>query len=163
MLERKSGSRYKKLKPMESRIEQARIDELLAKYWNGETSLDEEEELKAHFSKNPSLAPTGLYFRSLNKRAEVKTVKNFQKPGRWFTKSRLSIAATIAIGVTVGAIILQDAGKRNEFEINDPEEAYRIAQTVLMKMSSNLNEAELHTGQLKKLNKAEELIKEEQL
>ena len=148
---------------MESRIEQARLDELLAKYWDGETSVAEENELKAHFSKNPSLTPTGLFFRSVSKKAEVKAERKFQNPGRWFTKTKFSIAATIAIGVTVGAIILQDAGKRNEFEINDPEEAYRIAQTVLMKMSSNLNEAESHTVQLKKINKAADLIKEEQL
>lgn len=148
---------------MESRIEQARLDELLAKYWDGETSVAEENELKAHYSENPSLTPTGLFFRLVSKKAEVKAERKFQNPGRWFTKTKFSIAASIAIGVTVGAIILQDAGKRNEFEINDPEEAYRIAQTVLMKMSSNLNEAESHTVQLKKINKAEELIKEEQL
>lgn len=143
---------------MESRIEQ-----LLEKYWEGETSLAEETELKAYFKKNPSLTPTGLYFRSVNKTAEVTSEQKFTTPGRKFWKSRFSIAATIAIGVTVGAVILQDAGKRNDFEINDPEEAYQIAQQVLMKMSASLNKAQEPTTQLKKLNKAEEIIKEEQL
>lgn len=141
---------------------ESRISELLEKYWDGETSLAEEEELKAYFRENPSLTPTGLYFRGVNKTAEVKSSREFTKPGRSFWKSRFSIAATIAIGVTVGALILQDAGKRNDFEIEDPEEAYEIARTVLMKMSSNLNEGQQPATQLKKLNKAEELITEEQ-
>ncbi len=142
---------------------ESRIEELLSKYWEGETSLTEEAELKEYFKENPSLAPIGLYFRSVQKTAEVTSEKKFKHPGRRFNRTNLSIAATITIGILVGAFVFQDSNKQNDFEIEDPEQAYEIARTVLMKMSSNINEAQIHTTQLKKINKAEELIKEEKL
>jgi hypothetical protein len=143
---------------MESRIEQ-----LLNKYWAGETSLQEEQELKAFYKANPSLTPTGMYFRGLNKTADIKSPKAFKKPGGWFSKTKFSVAATIAIGILVGTMILRDTGKKHDFEIRDPQQAYEIAQTVLGKMSASLNEAQTHSTQLNKLNRAEEIIKEAQL
>lgn len=143
---------------MESRIEQ-----LLTKYWAGETSVQEEEELKAFYNENPSLTPTGMYFRGLKKEAEVVSPKAFKKSGNRFSRSRFAVAATIAIGIMVGTMILRDTGKKHDFEITDPQQAYEIAQTVLGKMSVSLNEAQTHSTQLKKLSKAEEIIKEAQL
>ena len=142
---------------------ESRIEELLARYWEGETTLKEEEELKMYFQGNPSLTPTGMYFRSVKKTAEVTSAQKFKKPGKRFSRTNLSIAATITVGILVGAFVFQDSNKKNDFEIEDPEEAYEIARTVLMKMSSNLNEAQTHTTQLKKINKAEELVKDQQL
>lgn len=142
---------------------ESRIEELLAKYWEGETTLDEENELKAYFKENPSLTPTGLFFRSLKKTAEVESEKPFVIPGRKQVWRRLSMAATIVMGITVGAYVLQNPGTNDDFEIDDPEEAYEIARSVLMKMSSSLNEGQTHSQQLEKLNKAEEIIKEEKL
>ena len=141
---------------------ESRIEELLTKYWDGETTLREEEELKAYFKDNPSLTPTGLYFRGIKKSAEIESDRKFRKPGSWFSQSRYAVAATVAIGILVGALILRDTAK-NDFEVEDPEEAYAIAQLVLQKMSASLNEAQTHSLQLKKINKAEEIIKEEQL
>ncbi|MEM8895116.1 MAG: hypothetical protein AAGC88_11100, partial [Bacteroidota bacterium] len=63
----------------------------------------------------------------------------------------------------VGTMILRDTGKKNDFEITDPEQAYAIAQTVLGKMSTSLNKGQAPTTQLKKMSQAEELIKEQQL
>lgn len=142
---------------------ESRIEVLLSKYWEGETSLADEKELKEYFTQNPSLTPTGLYFRSVRKTSEVKSERPFKRPGRRISWTNLSIAATISIGILVGAFVFQDSNKRNDFEIEDPEQAYEIARTVLMKMSSNINEAQLHTTQLKKINQAEEIIKEEKL
>jgi hypothetical protein len=143
---------------MESRIEQ-----LLTKYWAGETSLQEEEELKAFYKENPSLTPIGMYFRGLKKNAEIESPRVFKKPGGWFTKTQFSVAATVIIGIMVGTMILRDTGKKHDFEITDPQQAYEIAQTVLVKMSASLNEAQTHSTQLQKLNRAEEILKETQL
>ena len=143
---------------MESRIEQ-----LLEKYWVGTSSLREEEEIKAYFRANPSLSPTGMYFRGLRKMSEATPPKAFRKPGSWFLRSKLAVAATISVGILVGTLILRDTGKKHDFEIRDPQQAYEIAQTVLGKMSASLNEAQMHSTQLKKLNRAEEIIKEAQL
>ena len=142
---------------------ESRIKQLLTKYWDGETSLQEEEELKAYFKTNPSLTPTGMYFRGINKSAEEVSPKRFGKPGDWFARSRWSVAVTIAIGILVGTMILRDTGKKKDFEINDPEQAYAIAQTVLAKMSTSLNKGQAPAAQLKKITQAEKLIKEQQL
>ena len=138
----------------------SQIDKLMEKYWAGTTSLQEEEEIKGYFKENPSLAPTGLYFRSLKKSAEVESKKSFTTPKKHLMK-RFSVAATILIGIAVGAVALQDANKQNDFEIDDPQEAYEIVRTALMKMSSSLNEGGAYSGELKKLNKAEELLKKD--
>lgn len=142
---------------------ESRIEELLTKYWAGDTSLQEEEELKAYFKANPSLTPTGMYFRGLNKNAEIESPKVFKRPGGWFSGSKIAVAATITIGILVGSMILRDTGKKHDFEVTDPQQAYEIAQVVLGKMSASLNEAQAHSTQLKKLNRAEEIIKEAQL
>ena len=138
----------------------SQIDKLMEKYWAGTTSLQEEEEIKVYFKENPSLAPTGLYFRSLKKSAEVESKKSFSTPKRHLMR-RFSVAATIIIGIAVGAVALQDANRQNDFEIDDPQEAYEIARTVLMKMSSSLNEGKAYSGELKKLYKAKELLKKD--
>jgi hypothetical protein len=141
----------------------SQIDKLLEKYWNGTTTLKEEEELKAFYKKNPSLTPTGLFFRSLDKKSQVKSAKSFSRPKKHFLSGRISVAATILIGMMVGVFALKDANKQNDFEVTDPEEAYEITRTVLMKMSSSLNEGQTYSSELKKLNKAEEIIKKEKL
>lgn len=142
---------------------ESRIERLLEKYWEGETSLEEEQELKEYFKENPSLTPTGLFFRSLKKTSEITSPRGFKVPVKRPGRTRLSIAATILIGITLGGLFLRDAENRNDFEVDDPEEAYEIARTVLMKMSNSLNEGQTHSCQLQKLNKAEEIIKEEKL
>jgi len=136
----------------------SQIDKLMEKYWAGATSLQEEEEIKEFYKKNPSLAPTGLYFRSLKKSAEVESQKSFSNPRKPLFK-KLSMAATVVIGIAVGGVALQEANKNSDFEIDDPQEAYEIVRTALMKMSSSLNEGKAYSGELKKLNKAEELLK----
>ncbi|MCP4459181.1 MAG: hypothetical protein GY816_14340 [Cytophagales bacterium] len=136
---------------------------MLEKYWAGNTSLQEEEEIKLYFKENPSLTPTGLFFRSLKKSAELESKKPFAHPKKRLNRTRLSVAATIVIGIVVGGIALQDANRQNNFEIEDPQEAYEVARLALMKMSSSLNEGSAYSGELKKLNKAEQKLKKEKL
>ncbi len=141
----------------------SQIDKLMDKYWSGTSTLQEEEELKVYFQQNPSLTPAGLYFRSLKKSAEVESSKPFAHPKRRLKRTWLSVAATILIGITVGAVVWQDASKKNDFEIDDPQEAYEITRKALMLMSSSLNEGQVYASELKKLNKAEQIIKEQKL
>lgn len=135
------------------------IDKLMEKYWTGTTSLQEEENIKGFYKKNASLDPMGMYFRSLKKSREVESEKPFSTPKNYLMR-KWAVAATILIGIAVGAVALQDANKQNDFEIDDPEEAYEIARTALMKMSFSLNEGSTYSGELKKINKVEELLKE---
>lgn len=88
--------------------EQADIQALLDRYWEGETTLDEERQLKAFFSAGnipeafQTLAP---YFQALKAEHAVQLPGNRQptpmrRPLRWF---RFAAAAVIAVLVTAGA------------------------------------------------------------
>ncbi|MEZ4942023.1 MAG: hypothetical protein R3D58_14185 [Saprospiraceae bacterium] len=87
--------------------EQANIQALLDRYWEGETTLDEERQLKAFFSAGnipeayQAFAP---YFQALQAEHAVQLPGNRQavrmhRPLRWF---RLAAAAVIAILLTAG-------------------------------------------------------------
>lgn len=135
----------------------SQIDKLLEKYWNGETSLEEEAVIKDHFKKNPSLASDGHYFRYLARQKEVQYEgkKSFRNHKAW-----LSAAATISIGLITAVLVFNDA-KKDPFAIDDPEKALRATKEALMMIGSELNEGQSHTLELRKFNKAEEELKED--
>ena len=137
----------------------SRINNLLKKYWQGDTSKSEELELHSHFSINPSLTSEGKYFREINKMKSSEPDHRFLHPGRSQRKKWWSVAATLAVGIAVGLLVMQDISKRNQFLVEDPEEAYEITKKALMMISSSMNEGASYTGEMKKFNEAEELIK----
>lgn len=138
---------------------ESRIKELQEKYWAGETSLAEEQELKAYFKKNPSLTTEGEYFRAINKMKEEPAVK-FRHPKTTSWRSRWSVAAVITAGIIAAALVIQDARKQRDFVVEDPKEAYEITRKALLMVSSGLNEGKAYSQELKNINKAEDLIKE---
>ncbi|WP_420318286.1 hypothetical protein [Ekhidna sp.] len=135
----------------------SQIDKLLEKYWNGETSLEEEKVLKAHFKSNPALTNEGHYFRYLSKEKSVKYegVKNSSKKRAW-----ISAAATITIGIITAALVFNDANK-DPFAIEDPEKAFEATKNALMMISGELQEGQNHTLELTKFNKAKEELQED--
>ncbi|MEQ8470878.1 MAG: hypothetical protein RIC35_06810 [Marinoscillum sp.] len=138
---------------------ESRIKELQEKYWAGETSVKEEKELKAYFQSNPSLTPEGQYFQSLNKmKSEPKVSFRHPKSTSW--RSKWSVAAVITAGVIAAALVIQDARKQRDFVVEDPQEAYEITRKALLMVSSGLNEGKNYSQEIKNINKAEELIKE---
>ena len=137
---------------------ESRIKSLLEKYWEGETTLVEEKEIKSYFKENPSLTNDGQYFRSIDV-AGQSTYKG-STPGKRKLPSIqwMSVAATITIGLMVAFIALNDSRKEDPFAVTDPKEAYEVTRNALMMISSNLNESNEYSKELKKINKAEELI-----
>ncbi len=137
---------------------ESRIKALLDKYWAGETSLEEEAEIKAYFKENPSLSNDGQYFRAIAATGELKykgdTPGKYKFPGRQW----MSVAATVTIGLMVAIFAITDSRKEDPFAVTDPKEAYEVTKQALMMISSNLNESQMYSKELKKINKAEELI-----
>lgn len=136
----------------------SQIDKLLEKYWKGETSLEEEQIIKAHFKSAPSLTGDGTYFRYLSNQKEV----TFDQP-RSIMKSKktwLSAAATVTIGLITAVLVLNDAQK-DPFAIEDPEVAFQATKNALMMIGSNINEGQKHTLELTKINKAQEELQED--
>jgi hypothetical protein len=137
-----------------------RIEKLQEKYWAGETTLAEEKELKAYFRENPSLAATGSYHRFLNERKDQHPEYPFTHPGRKTRNYWLSIAAAILVMLTVGVFMLQNKDTSQKFAVEDPEQAMEVTRASLMIVSEGLNKGKTYSKDLKKINKAKELIKQ---
>jgi len=136
------------------------IEELLEKYWNGETNLVEEQLIKDHFKQNPQLSNESQYFRHLESQKKVKY--HGEDKGKRKRTAWLSAAATVTVGVLTALLIINDA-KKDPFAIEDPQEALEATRKVLMLIGSELNEGQSHTLGLTRINKArEELMIEEQ-
>lgn len=135
----------------------SQIDKLLEKYWNGETSLEEEKVIKSHFKSNPALTNEGHYFRYL---AKEKQVKYEGSKGIIRKRAWISAAATVTIGVITAALVFNDA-KKDPFAIEDPEKAFEATKNALMMISGELKEGKNHTLELSKFNKAQEELQED--
>ena len=136
---------------------ESQIENLLEKYWKGETSLEEEKVLKAHFKSNPGLSNESHYFRYLNKQKSTlyEGSKGISKRNAW-----ISAAATITIGVVTAALVFNDA-KRDPFAIEDPEKAFEATKNALLMIGGELQDGQNHTMELTKFNKAKEELQED--
>ena len=139
---------------------ESRIEELLEKYWEANTTLQEEEELKTYFSKNETESPTAQYVAHLNELQEVQPKRSFTHPGKKHRQTWLSIAASITLGVSVAFWVLNDAQRQREYVIDDPQEAYEMTRKALFMVSATLNEGVSYSDNIAKIDEAQELIKE---
>ena len=136
----------------------SQIDTLLDKYWKGETTLEEEKQIKGYFKNNPSLSAEGSYFWALRKKKQQRfegsktTAKNKKA---WF-----SAAATVTIGLITAILVLNDA-KKDPFAIEDPEKALQATKEALIMIGSELKQGQNHTMELIKINKAKEELQED--
>lgn len=139
---------------------ESRTKILLEKYWTGESTLEEEQELKAYFKANPGLTPEGKYFRAISRLKEQPDVR-FVHPGKSRRKARWSVAAAVTVGLLAAALVIQDARKQREFAVEDPKEAYEITRKALLMVSSGLNEGKNYSKEITKINKAQQLVTED--
>jgi len=133
------------------------IEQLIEKYWNGETSLDEEKRVKKHFRNNPALSKESDYFRFLKKEQEVTFDQKVSKNSK---RTWLSAAATIAVGLITAALVLQESQK-DPFAIDDPQQALEETRRALMMIGSGLNEGQSYAMELTKINKAKNELQED--
>ena len=130
-----------------------KIQALLDKYWEAETTLEEEQELKAYFRLHPEVAdPTASYFALIRKEAEVEAPvlpDNHQSRTsivRPLWQRVLAIAASVAIVCTAGVLLynLNSTGPANAntaanvHVVEDPEEAYEQARQALLLVAEKM-------------------------
>lgn len=129
------------------------VEDLLEKYWKGETTVAEERLVKAHFAKARNLSPTAQYFKSIDQQQQVKAEGISWKRKSNFT--RFSAAATIIVGLLVAFLTIENNPKKTQYvvEIEDPQEALEITRNALMMISGGLNEGKQYSEELKKINK----------
>lgn len=125
------------------------IKVLLSKYWNGDTSIEEEKQIKEFFKENRSISPEGMYFKGLEQKQNLTSSHSWKKPKNF---TRWSVAASVSIGLLVALLVFKDASKKEAFVVDDPKEALEITRNALMMVSSGLNEGTSYSAELNRIN-----------
>jgi hypothetical protein len=155
------------------------IEELLEKYWNCETSLEEEQQLRDFFrgtSIPASLIETAELFhffeaekiKSLNENFDAAVTKQLRQRQEGKIISMVSFAniARIAAGILVVVVatyfIRQEVRKSYPKEIqdtySDPQLAFEETKKALMMISNTFGKAKHEAGKIKMFNEAEKKI-----
>jgi len=158
-------------------MDSERIEQLLEKYWNAETSLEEEQELHQFFQGNDvpeKLKETAVLFRyfeeeksrTLNENFDAAVTKQIkQRHGgkiismtNWFQIAR--VAAGIAVVVAAVYLIGHEVRKPNEMTDteSDPKLAFEQTKKALLMISKNFGKAQQEASKINLLNEAEEKI-----
>jgi len=152
------------------------IEALLEKYWDAETTLEQEQELRAFFQGNEvpeNLNEAAMLFRYFEEEKAKKLNENFdadvtkkvqQRQGgkivamtNWFQIAR--VAAGIAV---VGAAIYLIGVDRTPKEMadteTDPKLAFEQTKKALLMISKNFHKAQREASMINLLNDAEQTI-----
>ncbi len=155
---------------------------LLEKYWEGQTSLEEEKSLKAYFKSgkvDDALKPYASMFEYFEKEKSVelstdfddKILSQIQEDGKEVNAKVFSIQRILMRVAAVGLLVLaswfvfDNANQRNQvLAVEDtyehPEEAYAEAKAALVLLSKTLNKGKKSTTRsLKKIEKAKKILK----
>jgi hypothetical protein len=160
--------------PMDSK----RIEGLLKKYWECETTLEEEQELRTYFSGNDipqeykQAAPLFQYFNESKKKSlkDVSFDKHVinsvsQKKGGKIISlfhNSMRIAAGIAVLMIAFIFIRKEIRKTTPQEMvdtfNDPQLAFEETKKALMIISKGIGTAEQEAKKINLFNEAQEEI-----
>lgn len=153
------------------------IEELLEKYWNAETTLEQEQELRAFFQGSnipESLNETATLFRyfeneksrKLNEKFDADVTKQLQQRqgGKivpmtdWFRIAR--VAAGIVVVVAAVFLIGKQVRERGEIADteSDPKLAFEETKKALLMISKNFHKAQKEASMINLLNEAEQTI-----
>ena len=123
-----------------------KMEALLEKYFEGETSIAEENELKNYFSSSnvaPHLEQYRPLFEYFAEAKEEKFTNNLPLVSKKRKVAWLSIAASIVVLMGVGTYTYFNANTVKESKelgtYNDPEEALEATQKALAMLSDNVN------------------------
>ena len=160
-----------------------RIEELLQKYWEAETTLEEEQEISRYFEETDEIpqhlqetAQVFGYFQmqkkteagelEIEKSAKSTEIK-VEMPGKktkvipWNFKRTLNIAAAIG-GVVVASIIIRNQTMIEETPdtFEDPQVAFEETKKAFEMLASKWNKGKDGAMKIKTINEAQEKVKE---
>src|SRR5579859_7007753 len=162
-------------------MDSKRIEQLLEKYWNAETSLEEEQELRRFFNGEDvpgNLKETAALFRYFESEKSRSLGENFdaavtkqirQRQGgkmismtNWFQVAR--VAAGVAVVVAAVYLIGHEVRKSSPNEItdteSDPKLAFEETKKALLMISKNFHKAQSEASKINLLNEAEEKVQQ---
>lgn len=155
------------------------INELLNKYWNCETTLEEEKQLHAYFRNNSvpeSLKETAVLFRyfedqrardlrdaSFNSRVINAIRKPKRLTGTWLYNS-MRMAAGIVVLVLAVWLIRMEVRKTTPVEMADtydnPKMAFEETKKALLMISKSFGTAEEQAKKINLFNEAQQEIQQ---
>lgn len=165
-------------------MDSKRLDELLKKYWDCQTSLEEEQELREYFRQDnvpEELAPAASLFRYFEKQKHNLLHEDFdqsmiskvrQTAGVRTTKIRtlitysLRIAAGVAVLVAATFLVRQELRKPDSVAVNgelvdtydDPQKAFEETKKALEMIGRGFGRAEQQAKKINAFNEAQEKI-----
>ena len=128
-------------------MELSRIEQLLTKYFEGETTIQEEQELVHYFNcskVDPSLTGYSSLFVYLSNESQTRSKQEIRLPKKKnnFLKW-LSVAATITVLVGLRSYFIQNFQSRESSAelgtFDDPKVAMEETQKALSLLSANVN------------------------
>jgi len=118
------------------------IKKLLEKYLDGQTTIQEEKELKQYFSSEsiaPELMPYQDMFRYFSKERHVETEREFTIKQK-STKKWLWMAASVVVLLGVSLTFLKQPVQPDDLgTFDNPEIAFEETQKVLQLVAENIN------------------------
>ena len=141
-------------------MELDKIENLLEKYFEAETSIAEEKELKDYFSSS-DVAPPLEQYKPLFSYAVQAKQEQFKATIPLNTRKRkrtvwLSVAASVAVLLGVGLFTFNNYNQLKSNDLgtyDDPEVAFRETQKALAMISESVNKG---IGSMKYLNEFEQ-------
>jgi hypothetical protein len=116
-----------------------RIEQLLDKYWEGESSLEEERELRSLLQQAEGFEAEKAFFGEVSslQKQETPAFRNpAAKSGRW---ERLKIAAVLAVFLSVTAIVFQFQKYQAQQERQQEAMAYAQVMEAFALINENMN------------------------
>jgi hypothetical protein len=107
------------------------MNALIEKYWTGEASLSEEQEIKQHFEQQSQVnSPDDLYFRYIREQQKIKSSRTTPKLVPLRSKiSRLVVPIAASLLILAGVMWSLDYKQTdNNIVIDDPELALEITR-----------------------------------
>lgn len=122
-----------------------RIETLLEKYFEAQTTIAEERELADYFNGDDvaahleSYRPLFGYFSSEKMQQPQRAIEIETKNVRRYSVKWISIAASVAVALGVGSYAYFQAQPHNLGTYEDPETAFRETQKALAMLSGHVN------------------------
>jgi len=156
-------------------MDSKKLEELLQKYWDCETSLEEEQQLREYFrnekgSEGNEAATLFHYFEqqknnAVSEQFDKEVLGQLKKPKGRVTnliQTSLRIAAGVAVLVVAVFFVRQEIRKSDplamEDTYDDPQKALEETKKALMMISKGFGRAEQQAKKINLLNEAQEKI-----
>lgn len=146
------------------------VKTLLDKYFEGHTSLQEEEKLRTYFKNTTDVPSEFAHAQSMFTHFDKEASEQFEgevklkSSNRSFYIRMVGVAASLLLVLSLGTYMYQAQQEEkiyayiNGEPITDQAVAIEETKKALLKMSTNMNNGTRDLGHLTKLNEIEELI-----